>query len=142
VANIEELESLVDFKHLADSSSTIDIENVAVEVHALHGLVLFHGFGNAHNTRDSELAAAQVEMDEALVKGESWGKELSSFLVDGALPEVKVLDVASTHGVFAKSIGHELHVFVGELALVEVQDQVLANVGNFEESGPDRLDLS
>ena len=142
VADVNELNGLVDLEHLTDRSRTVNIENVAVQVNALESLVLLHGVAEAHNAGDTEFAAAQVQVDQTLIEGEGRCEELGSLLVYGALPQVQLLDVAGAHRVLANRVGNELHVLLTHLAVVEVQDQFLALVGHFEEGGPDWLHLS
>lgn len=107
VADVNELNGLVDLEHLTDRSRTVNIENVAVQVNALESLVLLHGVAEAHNAGDTEFAAAQVQVDQTLIEGEGRCEELGSLLVYGALPQVQLLDVAGAHRVLANRVGNE-----------------------------------
>lgn len=125
VAHVEGSQGLVDLQGFAEGASTIDIEDVAVQVQALESFVGLESFSDVHDTGDSQIASAQVKIDQAGVQGETRGEELGTLLGDVILGEVQGADLAGSDRVFSKGILEDLHVLLDESTPTEVEVDVV-----------------
>ena len=84
VAEVKELQSGIHLQCPAQCSSAIHIADVVVQVERRDRAVLLEGFSNLNDTRDTEPAAAQIEVLDAGVDRKSWSKDLGTLLSDWA----------------------------------------------------------
>jgi hypothetical protein len=91
-----------------------------VKVQGCDRLVLLQSIGHLNDTRDTESAATQVEILDAIVDSKSWSKDLGTLLSEWAKTQRDVANLALTHRVFANHVGKSLHVSPLEFSALQI----------------------